>query len=79
MKIDLILYVSLTRFVSGSVAGDPIQLEIQPKTSINDVLQQMGLPVDMSLILLINGRSGIKSQELHENDRLAIFPTIAGG
>jgi sulfur carrier protein ThiS len=79
MKIDLILYASLTRFVSGSVAGDPIQLEIQPKTSVNDVLKQMGLPVDMSLILLINGRSGIKSQELHENDRLAIFPTIAGG
>ncbi|MGO8879673.1 MAG: MoaD/ThiS family protein [Desulfomonilaceae bacterium] len=79
MKIDLILYASLTRFVPGSVAGDLIQLEIQPKASVNDVLKQMGLPVDISLILLINGRSGVKSQELHEKDRLAVFPTIAGG
>lgn len=79
MKIDFILYASLTRFVPGSVAGDLIQLEIQPKTSVNDVLRQVGLPTETSLILLINGRSAVRSQELHENDRLAVFPTIAGG
>lgn len=79
MKIDFILYASLTRFVPGSVAGDLIQLEIQPNTSVNDVLRQVGLPTDISLILLINGRSAVRSQELHENDRLAVFPTIAGG
>ncbi|MHB8203761.1 MAG: hypothetical protein ACYDHG_08665 [Desulfomonilaceae bacterium] len=37
MKIDLILYAWLTRFVPGSLAGDLIQLEIQPKASVNYV------------------------------------------
>ncbi|MCX5871731.1 MAG: MoaD/ThiS family protein [Deltaproteobacteria bacterium] len=79
MKIEFVLYASLTQFVSGSVAGKPITLEIPDKATVNHVLHMMAIPSDMALILLINGRSGTKEHELSEGDRLAIFPPIAGG
>ncbi|MGC8604175.1 MAG: MoaD/ThiS family protein [Desulfomonilaceae bacterium] len=79
MNIDFILYASLTKFVPGSVAGDPIHVEMPPGVTVNDVLKEMGIPEGISLILLINGRSGTKTQTIHDNDRLAVFPTIAGG
>ena len=79
MTIDLILYASLTKFVPGSTAGIPISLQLADQTTIGVVLSQAGIPNDMRLILLVNGLSATRDQDLHEADRLAVFPTIAGG
>lgn len=79
MKIEFVIYASLTQFVSGSVAGKPISLEIPDNATVNHVLNKMAIPSDMGLILLINGRSGTKDLQLSEGDRLAVFPPIAGG
>lgn len=79
MTIDLILYASLPRFVPGSIAGIPIPLQLPDQTTIGVVLSQAGIPDDMRLILLVNGLSATRDQDLHEDDRLAVFPTIAGG
>ncbi len=79
MTIDLILYASLPKFVPGSVAGIPITVQAPDQTTVGVVLSQAGIPDDMRLILLVNGLSATRDQELRENDRLAVFPTIAGG
>jgi len=79
VTIDLILYASLPRFVPGSIAGIPIPLQLPDQTTIGVVLSQAGIPDDMRLILLVNGLSATRDQDLHEDDRLAVFPTIAGG
>lgn len=79
MKIEFVIYASLTQFVSGSVAGKPLSLEIPDNATVNHVLNKMAIPSDMGLILLINGRSGTKDLQLSEGDRLAVFPPIAGG
>lgn len=79
MKINLVLYASLTQFVSGASAGEVINLEIPGDSTVHDVMDTMGIPSDLKLILLINGRSVSKTQKLLDDDRLAVFPTIAGG
>ena len=79
MTIDLILYASLTRLVPGSTAGVAIPVQVSDRTTIGAVLRQTGIPDDMKLILLVNGLSGARDQELKDKDRLAVFPTIAGG
>lgn len=79
MKIEFVIYASLTQFVSGSVAGKPLSLEIPDNATVTHVLNKMAIPSDMGLILLINGRSGTKDLQLSEGDRLAVFPPIAGG
>ena len=68
MKIDFVVYASVTQFIPGSVAGKPIEIDIPDRAKVNDILEKMGIPSDMALILLINGRAGVKIQELQEND-----------
>ena len=79
VTIDLILYASLPKFVPGSIAGIPIPVQVPDQTTVGVVLSQAGIPDDMRLILLVNGLSATRDQDLHEDDRLAVFPTIAGG
>ncbi|MFH0959481.1 MAG: MoaD/ThiS family protein [Pseudomonadota bacterium] len=79
MTIELVLYASITKLVPGSIAGNPISVEASDKTTVGDLLSQAGIPDDMRLILLVNGLSGSRDQELKDRDRLAVFPPIAGG
>jgi sulfur carrier protein ThiS len=79
VTIDLILYASLPKFVPGSLAGISIPVQAPDQTTVGVVLSQAGIPDDMRLILLVNGLSATRDQELREGDRLAVFPTIAGG
>jgi sulfur carrier protein ThiS len=79
MKINLVLYASLTRFVAGSSAGEVMNLDIPGDSTVHDVMVKVGIPSDLKLILLVNGRSVSKTHKLNDDDRLAAFPTIAGG
>lgn len=79
MTINLVLYAMVTKFVPGSIAGNPILVEISDQTTVRDILLEVGIPTDMRLIILVNGLAAQMDQRLHENDRMAVFPTIAGG
>lgn len=59
--------------------------KIPPQTALNGVatvgeaLQQLHLPPDMALIIMVNGRIAHWTTRLQDGDVLQLLPTIGGG
>ena len=58
--------------------GSARAFELDEGTTIADVIETLGLP-DQPRIVFVNGRHADEDASLHEGDRLAIFPPVAGG
>lgn len=48
-------------------------------TTVNDVVDELGLPHEKLGILMINSRHVELEQALQDGDTLAIFPLVGGG
>lgn len=78
MKVDVALFASLSGFHAEEGAGHTRTYELADGTSIADVIATLGLP-DQPRIVFVAGRHADEERELHDGERLAIFPPIAGG
>ncbi len=78
MNVDVALFASLSDFHTLSGSGHTRTYELAEGTRIADVIGMLGLP-DQPRIVFIDGRHADESRELHEGERLAIFPPVAGG
>lgn len=78
MRITLILYATLRSHLKEHTNGRGI-LTLQPGATVQDVLEQLNIPLDQPMIILINGMQKAASDSLHESDTLSVFPPIAGG
>ena len=78
MKVDVALFASLSGY--HAVPGDARTrvYNLRGGARIADVVESLGLP-DQPRIVFVNGRHAEETRELHEGERLAIFPPIAGG
>ncbi len=84
MKIALKLYASLTdRLPSGARASHRIGLDIDPGTTVLDVIRRQGIPETLCAIVLIDGvwvaRPDRATRVMSEGEVLAIWPPVAGG
>ena len=58
---------------------DQLALELPPNHRISDVLRQLDVSGDLELVLAINDQIAEETAVLHDGDRLAIIPAVAGG
>jgi molybdopterin converting factor small subunit len=80
MKIQLILFASLARFLPNPEgAGFPKLVEIEEGTTIEGLLNRLKIPQKQSKIIFLNGIHAEGTTVLKEGDRLGIFPPLAGG
>ncbi len=78
MKVELALFASFTAFLPGGGGRGARSIELAEGTTVAQVIEDLGLP-DSPRIVFVNNRAAEESTVLHEGDRLAIFPPIAGG
>ncbi len=78
MKVDVALFASLSEY--HSVDGDTRTrtYDLAEGTTIADLISVLGLP-DQPRIVFVDSRHAEESAPLHEGQRLAIFPPVAGG
>jgi sulfur-carrier protein len=74
MNVNIKLFATLRtgRFVTKN-------LKIPNNSSIQTLCNEIGIPDDEKIIILINGRHAEKDYIISEGDTLAIFPIIGGG
>ncbi len=53
--------------------------EYPPNTTIKNIVHDLKIPEKQAAILFINNKHAKASQELRDNDVVAIFPLIGGG
>lgn len=79
MKVDIALFASLSERHAPDVPGGRTRTyELAEGTTIADVIKMLELP-DQPRIVFVDGRHAEESSTLHDGQRLAIFPPVAGG
>jgi molybdopterin converting factor small subunit len=79
MKIKLKLFATFREFLPEKNDGHSSELELNPGTRVENVIDTLHLPKDIPKIILINGIQKTSEEILQDGDTLSIFPPIAGG
>lgn len=83
MKIRLRLFATLQGYLPPDSSEGETLLELPDDTAIPDVLETLGVPLNLAHILFVNGRHVLRpnlaSHRLQDGDILAVFPAIGGG
>ena len=78
MKVEVKLFAGLRDYVPRSKLG-PMLLDVPHGHTVGDILISFGIPEDIQKIIFINGIHGTDETPLKDNDRVGVFPPIAGG
>ena len=80
MQIEIKLFTQLKQYLPDpALAGSSRYLEIAEPATVKDVLEKLGIPLDMPKVIMINERQGAMDDVMAANDRLTIFPSVGGG
>ena len=79
MEVKVKLFATLRDYLPKNSDGKSFQLEIDEKTTINQIITQLEIPEEIPKIILVNGLQGYIDQTLKDGDVLSIFPPVAGG
>lgn len=79
MNVDVALFASLSGYHAAMPGtGRTRSYELPEGATIADVIVLLGLP-DQPRIVFVDGRHAPEDAVLHDGERLAIFPPVAGG
>jgi molybdopterin synthase sulfur carrier subunit len=79
MKVELHLYASLSRYLPKKMDGNSCILEINPGTSVQELLKGLNIPPEAPKVIFLNGIHARGDEVLQDGDRVGAFPPVAGG
>ena len=79
MKVELRLYASLGRYLPEEKEGNSWVIEIDPGTTIRELLRRLNIPSEAPKIFFLNGVHAQGDEVLKDGDRVGAFPPVAGG
>jgi molybdopterin converting factor small subunit len=79
VKVHIKLFGTYRKYLPSSAQGSTYSMNVPVGIVIEELRDQVPLPVDEKLVVLINGRSPKIGQVLKEDDTIAFFPAMAGG
>jgi molybdopterin converting factor small subunit len=78
-KVELRLFGELRGYVQSLKIGEVLAIELCDGATIGELMKDLRIPDEIVKIILVNGRSKGLDYTLIEDDRLALFPPVAGG
>lgn len=83
MRITFKLYATLSDYLPAGQRHNAVELDVDPATTIGDLIERFNLPKKLVHLVLVNGVYVEPSQRmartLEAGDALAIWPPVAGG
>ena len=80
MKIEVRLFATLRDYVPTHSEKGVVCMDVPDNSSIVDVLTELGIPVAMAFLVLVDGRyESDRHRKLSDGCVLSIWPPIAGG
>jgi len=75
-KIQVNLYAMLRKYSDGKPS---VEVEIEPGQTVQQVLEQIGVPPEQTRIIFINNRAASLASVLQGDEQVGIFSAIGGG
>jgi molybdopterin converting factor small subunit len=79
MKIQVKLFATLSRFSPGGLPGTPFDVELKEGATLQDLVNQLGIPAEETKVTFVNGIAQTLGYVLKPGDDTGIFPPIGGG
>lgn len=79
MYVRVKLFATLRRYAGEIPAGKPLELELSEGTTLQELVDRLGLPPEETKVTFVNGRSQDLDFVLQPGDEVGIFPPIGGG
>ena len=79
MKLTVKLSTTLRDHVPDYVPETGLQVEMPQGSTVAQLAQHLGLPLQDIKIVMINGRQRKAGDLLRDGDRIAFFPAVGGG
>ena len=78
-RVEVRLHASLERIRPGLKAGEALPLELKEGTTVERMVEALGIPKKGIHLVLVNGRTRPLDHPLSDGDRVALFPPVGGG
>ena len=75
-QVKLNLYATLRQYSGGSPS---VEVDIEPGTTIEQLLAQLDIPSEKTRILFVNSRHARLSDTLQGGETVGVFPAVGGG
>ena len=83
MQVTVKLFASLGVYLPPGAKRHAMQMEVADDTTVEQLLQQLKLPHELTHLVLLNGTyvepENRQRTRLSPGDEFAIFPPVAGG
>ena len=79
MQIAVQLHATLTTFLPPDSRDGVARLELPDHATIAELIHRLGIPSDLSRIVLVNGHDVEDDVRLRAGDVVDVFPPLAGG
>jgi len=73
--VQIKLFATLKKLTPDTADNFPIK----SGATVQDILEQMGVPIKQAKLIFINSKKGALSSMLQGGERIGIFPPIGGG
>lgn len=77
MRVEVELFATLRKY--GRSQEGPFPVDLAESDRAGRLLELLGIPPEIERIILINGRPANLESALKEDDKVVIFPPVAGG
>ena len=79
MQVRVKLYATLSRYLSNTGPGIPVEIEVPDGTTVGDLVNRLKLPHEEVKLFFVKGRARPIDWPLEPGDEVGIFPLIGGG
>ncbi|MEW6754347.1 MAG: MoaD/ThiS family protein [Candidatus Latescibacterota bacterium] len=79
VQVEVRLFAFLARYLPPGADGRRALLSVPVGTTVQQVLEQLGIPRGYSKLLLVGGLQEKPDTVLRDGDVLSVFPPVAGG
>jgi sulfur-carrier protein len=79
VKVEVHLTATLRSYLPAGASDDHVLLDLEPGTTVGQVVHSLRIPADLERLAVVNGRDAAPDQPLSEGDVLSLFPPLAGG
>jgi sulfur carrier protein ThiS len=79
VRVEVRLFATLALFLPRGDSDGAITVDVPTDSTVHDVLERLGIPVELERVALVNGADAAADRSLHPGDVLTVFPPLVGG
>jgi molybdopterin converting factor small subunit len=79
VRVEVRLFATFVRYLPKDERAGSTFLDVAEASTVADVAGALGIPADLSRIILVNDHEADENHPLRAGDVVTLFPPLAGG